>query len=191
MENSVPTTLCARSGNSTSSVSPKKTPLPTDVSPTMKPPKAPMRTAATRSRFVRCQSSSPGVPVWTRLFATSPIAPKSSAPPSTCAITPSTPSPYRSVIWTDAHTPTSDSGAEPRSIQPASCARTFPMRRCCTAPTVLKAAPWAMSVPIAVVGGTPKRNTRSGVISEPPPMPVIPTSSPVSSPRTVYFQSIA
>src|SRR5436305_8755804 len=35
---SVPTTLCARSGKTTSSVSPKKTRLPTEVSPTTKPP---------------------------------------------------------------------------------------------------------------------------------------------------------
>ena len=55
---SVPTTLCARSGKTTSSVSPKKTPLPTEVKPTMNPPKAPMRTAATRSRFVSCQLGS-------------------------------------------------------------------------------------------------------------------------------------
>ena len=51
---SVPTTLCARSGKMTSSVSPKKTPLPTEVSPTMKPPKAPMRIAARQSRRLRC-----------------------------------------------------------------------------------------------------------------------------------------
>ena len=95
------------------------------------------------------------------------------------------------MICTAAHTPTSESGAEPMSIHPASRARTFPIRRCCTALTVLNAAPCAMSVPIAVVGGTPKRKTRSGVISDPPPIPVIPTSSPVRRPRTVYFQSIA
>jgi hypothetical protein len=47
-----------------------------------------------------------------------------------------------------------------------------------------------MSVPIAVVGGTPNRKTSSGVISDPPPIPVIPTSRPVKSPRTVYLQSI-
>jgi hypothetical protein len=47
-----------------------------------------------------------------------------------------------------------------------------------------------MSVPIAVVGGTPNRKTRSGVMSDPPPIPGIPTRSPVKSPRTVYFQSI-
>ena len=64
------------------------------------------------------------------------------------------------------------------SIQPASRARTFPIRRCWTAPTVLNAAPCAMSVPIAVDGGMPKRKTRMGVMSEPPPIPVMPTRSP-------------
>lgn len=38
---SVPTILCARSGNTTSNVRPKKTPLPTDVKPTTNPPKHP------------------------------------------------------------------------------------------------------------------------------------------------------
>ncbi len=59
---SVPTTLWARSGKTTSSVRPKKTPLPTDVRPTMKPPRSPIRIAATRSRFVSCQSGSPAGP---------------------------------------------------------------------------------------------------------------------------------
>jgi hypothetical protein len=94
------------------------------------------------------------------------------------------------VISVAAQTPRSENGADPSSIQPASRARTFPMRRCCMAPTDLKAAPCAMSVPIAVVGGTPNRNTSSGVINEPPPIPVMPTSRPVNSPRTVYFQSM-
>ena len=106
-------------------------------------------------------------------------------------MTDSTSSPYLCVICTETHTPSSDIGAEPMSIQPASRARTFPIRRCCTAPTVLKAAPWAMSVPIAVAGGMPKRKTRIGVIREPPPMPVIPTSTPVKRPTRAYSQFTA
>src|SRR6476659_3130887 len=35
-----------------------------------------------------------------------------------------------------------------------------------------------MSVPIAVDGGMPKMNTRMGVMSEPPPIPVMPTRRP-------------
>ncbi len=148
-----------------------------------------MRMAATRSRFVSFQSGSPGAPEWTTLLATSPTAPKSKAAPSTCPSTDSTSSPYRSVSCTLTQTPSSDIGADPMSIQPASLARTFPILRCCTALTDLNAAPWAMSVPIAVDGGMPNRKTRIGVISEPPPIPVMPTRRPVRSPTTVNFQS--
>src|SRR5688500_4719921 len=43
-------------------------------------------------------------------------------------------------------------------------------------------APWRMSVPIAVAGLKLKRKMRIGVIRAPPPMPVIPTSNPVTRP---------
>src|SRR5919108_1384243 len=39
-----------------------------------------------------------------------------------------------------------------------------------------------MSVPIAMAGLKLKRKIRIGVMSEPPPIPVIPTRSPVSKP---------
>jgi hypothetical protein len=45
-----------------------------------------------------------------------------------------------------------------------------------------------LSVPMATVGLTPKRITSTGVISDPPPMPVIPTSVPMSSPVSVNCQ---
>src|SRR5215831_10480035 len=38
------------------------------------------------------------------------------------------------------------------------------------------------SVPTAANGATPKNSNSSGVISEPPPTPVIPTIKPVSAP---------
>ena len=120
-----------------------------------------------------------------KLFARSPTQPNRSAPPSTRPIVDSTPSPYLSSSQFASHTPTSDIGAEPSSIQPASCARTLPILRCWNAPTVLKIAPWAMSEPTATAGLTPKRMTRMGVISEPPPMPVMPTSVPMNSPASV------
>src|SRR6185436_8263056 len=47
-----------------------------------------------------------------------------------------------------------------------------------------------MSVPIAVVGWMPKSRIRSGVISDPPPMPVMPTSTPIPSPKTMIAGSI-
>src|SRR3954452_3998991 len=48
-----------------------------------------------------------------------------------------------------------------------------------------------MSVPIAVVGWIPKMRISSGVISEPPPMPVIPTSTPMPNPKRTIAGSIA
>src|SRR5690242_7028744 len=46
-----------------------------------------------------------------------------------------------------------------------------------------------MSVPIAVVGWIPKIRIRSGVISEPPPMPVMPTSTPMPRPKMMIAGS--
>src|SRR3954454_13093203 len=47
-----------------------------------------------------------------------------------------------------------------------------------------------MSVPIAVVGWMPKMRISSGVISEPPPMPVIPTSTPMPNPKRTIAGSM-
>src|SRR5690349_7943416 len=47
-----------------------------------------------------------------------------------------------------------------------------------------------MSVPIAVVGWMPKMRISSGVISEPPPMPVMPTSTPMPNPKRTIAGSI-
>jgi hypothetical protein len=55
----------------------------------------------------------------------------------------------------------------------------------------LKIAPWRMSVPTASVGLNPKTITRIGVISEPPPMPVMPTSVPISRPVRTNCQVIS
>jgi hypothetical protein len=49
-------------------------------------------------------------------------------------------------------------------------------------------APWAMSVPIAVVGLNPRKITMMGVRSEPPPIPVIPTRVPTSRPESASCQ---
>jgi hypothetical protein len=46
-----------------------------------------------------------------------------------------------------------------------------------------------MSVPIATDGLKPKTRTSIGVINEPPPIPVMPTSRPMRSPATESFQS--
>src|SRR5436190_7911464 len=47
-----------------------------------------------------------------------------------------------------------------------------------------------MSVPTAVTGWIPKTRIRSGVISEPPPMPVMPTSRPMPKPNMTMMGSI-
>ena len=47
-----------------------------------------------------------------------------------------------------------------------------------------------MSVPIAVTGWIPKIRIRSGVISEAPPMPVIPTSRPMPNPKSMIVGSM-
>ena len=81
-------------------------------------------------------------------------------------------------------------GALPRNIQPESRAATLPIRLCLIAPTLLKIAPWAMSVPTATVGLKPNRRTSSGVIRDPPPIPVMPTRVPISRPAIVSCQVI-
>src|SRR5213076_1390159 len=57
-----------------------------------------------------------------------------------------------------------------------------------TAPKLLKIAPCRMSVPTASVGLKPKKITRIGVSSEPPPIPVIPTRAPMRKPLSVNCQ---
>ena len=179
----MPTILCAPSGKTKSIVSAKNVPLPTEVRPTMKPPNTPIVTAAIRSRHTMSKrSSSPTTFFLTKLFSTRPVAPKSSAPPRTYPITEVAPSPYLSVRRVPSATPSSENGALPINIQPESRACTVPRLRCRIAPTVLKIAPWRMSVPTASVGWKPNRMTRIGVISDPPPIPVIPTRVPISRP---------
>ena len=81
-------------------------------------------------------------------------------------------------------TPTRDRGAEPASIHSASRACTVPSIRWRTAPNDLKTAPCRMSVPTATFALKPKSRIRIGVISEPPPIPVMPTSTPTSNPAS-------
>ena len=120
------------------------------------------------------------------------------AMPQTTSATPriafavsSYPSPYSFLSHHETATPRSENGAEPSSIHAVRRACTCPMRRCWAAPNDLKIAPWTMSVPIAIDGLKPNSSTSSGVISEPPPMPVIPTSRPTRSPARESFQSMS
>src|SRR5690606_41607910 len=58
-------------------------------------------------------------------------------------------------------------------------------------PPALVMAAYSRSVPTALVGVTPKWS-RIGVISEPPPTPVIPTTKPTTKPAITkaYWKSI-
>ncbi len=67
---------------------------------------------------------------------------------------------------------------------------TVPWRKCRQPPTVFVTAPYARSVPTAVTGFTPTTMIRRGVISEPPPMPVRPTSAPTPRPKMTIIGSI-
>src|SRR3954469_7428263 len=61
---------------------------------------------------------------------------------------------------------------------------------CTRLPPVLVAAAYSRSVPTAVDGWTPNSRINNGVISEPPPTPVIPTSRPTPKPEATYRGSI-
>lgn len=63
--------------------------------------------------------------------------------------------------------------------------RMLPWSLCAAVPKPLVMAAKAKSVPTAVVGATPKRMVSSGVMSEPPPTPVIPTKRPTSAPEII------
>jgi hypothetical protein len=55
---------------------------------------------------------------------------------------------------------------------------------CTSVPAVLVTEAYKRSVPTAVAGWIPKKSTKIGVINEPPPMPVCPTSRPTKKPET-------
>ena len=80
---SVPTIFAAVSGKAIIITRPKNVPEPTDVSPTMKPPKIPIRTAITLSR--RCSRNGASLPQGrTNALTKNPMPPITSAIPSTC-----------------------------------------------------------------------------------------------------------
>src|SRR5215210_941285 len=61
--------------------------------------------------------------------------------------------------------------------------------QCLYPPTVFVTAAYARSVPMAVVGVTPKTRISIGVISDPPPMPVMPTRIPTPRPKATRAKS--
>ena len=80
-------------------------------------------------------------------------------------------------------------GALPTSIQSPRRRRTVPSRRCRAAPKDLKIAPCRMSVPTAIAGSNLKKRMSIGVISEPPPIPVMPTRIPIRRPAIASLGS--
>ena len=179
----MPTIRLAESGKSSSIARPKKVPDPTDVSPTTKPNTAPITIAATLSWRRRWNSALIECPRM-NVFARKPKPPMISVAPTILVIVDCVPPENELAICT----PTSDIGAEPTSIHIASGTCTFPSWRWRTAPNDLKTAPCRMSVPTAVFGSKPKSRISIGVISEPPPIPVMPTSTPISRPARLNCQ---
>ena len=90
---SVPTTFDAVSGNTSSITSPKKVPLPTDVSPTMKPPATPRKNAIRRSDVASTNGASLFARPVRNVFTAKPMPPAISATPRTIAAASSKPSP--------------------------------------------------------------------------------------------------
>ena len=91
----------------------------------------------------------------------------------------------------DSATPSSENGAEPSSIHTARRAWTWPEL------AVLRGAERLEDRAVDDVGADRDRRLEAededsiGVISEPPPMPVMPTSRPIRSPASESFQSIS
>ena len=63
---------------------------------------------------------------------------------------------------------------------------TFPRALCAVTPAIFVSEANIRSVPTAMSTGILKRNTRIGVISDPPPTPVSPTIKPTTSPTIGY-----
>ena len=78
---SVPTTRAAESGKRISIARPKNVPLPTEVSPTMKPPKAPIPIAISLSRVSTGNGAYEFSFPRTNVFTKKPIPPSTSATP--------------------------------------------------------------------------------------------------------------
>src|SRR6478752_3348684 len=84
------------------------------------------------------------------------------------------------------YAPKNAAGTEPRTIQPTRRRFTVPRRRCTLAPIGRISTAATRSLEIAADGLTPNRRISIGVISAPPPAPVIPTRKPITAlPRTM------
>ncbi|MNG06346.1 hypothetical protein D3C84_895760 [compost metagenome] len=81
------------------------------------------------------------------------------------------------------HNVSATAGTLPRVSQPVMAQSMFLFLRCTSTPLDLVIAAYSRSVPTAVAGLMPNQS-RIGVISEPPPTPVMPTMNPTTKPAT-------
>src|SRR5262245_33755972 len=79
-----------------------------------------------------------------------------------------------------------DAGKLPAAKRPTIRQFTLPRIPCAATPAILVNEAKIRSVPIAISNGILNRNTRVGVMSEPPPTPVSPTMSPTTRPTAGY-----
>ena len=168
-------------------------PDPADVIPSTNPTDPPSA-AATILSFVlmtnaRRSRASASVITSTRSRTTVPVS--SSAVPIAISMNVSNPLPHASRSLSSSQTPSSAPGHEPIASHSAMRGNTVPLRKCCQPPTVLVTAAYARSVPTATTGLMPNTRMSSGVISEPPPMPVIPTRMPTPRPKRMSAGSIS
>ena len=174
------------SGNRSRSARPKNVPEPTEVSPTMKPNVAPITIAITRTRVVIAKwSSSSRCGDRQEHLREEPEAAEDQRGADDLA--------HRRLRRVGERA--RDLDADQRERRPsrrastarAACARSRAAGGA-TAPKDLKIAPCRMSVPTAVFGSKPKIRISIGVISEPPPIPVMPTSVPTARPAITNCQ---
>src|SRR3954453_20880981 len=184
---SVPTTRCGVSWKTRMSARPISAPLPTDVTPRMNPSTAPRPTATafvrpSRVTAWRSRSSNLGRNS-ARPSVTAEVSNRAAATPH------SRPVSCSAATWSTRITPATDAGTLPNASHTDTPMSTVPLRKWRQPPTVLVSAPYAMSVPTATIGWVPMNNSSSGVISDPPPIPVSPMRTPTPRPKTTISGS--
>ena len=85
------------------------------------------------------------------------------------------------LILFNIHSVSKAAGTLPKVSHPVIFQLILPFLWCTNTPPILVKAAYNKSVPTAVVGGIPKYN-KIGVIKEPPPTPVNPTTKPTTKP---------
>src|SRR3954469_4538610 len=182
---SVPPTRRGVRRNSRINAGPISAPLPTDVRPSTSPSTRPIDTAPAFERAVSGTSA--------RSFGARANSARASTASETTMRAPAT-SASTTVTSrfsrSSSATPAMEPGTLPNAIHFDTPRSTVPLRRWRQPPTVFVIAPYARSVPMATTGWTPTTRIRSGVMSEPPPMPVSPIRMPTPRPKKTTSGSI-